>query len=278
MKLIDGRAMAEKIRAEAAREAKRLKLSPGLGVVLVGDDPASHLYVGLKESACAEAGIHFEKFLLADTASTKDVIDIVTMLNRRDDIQAVLVQLPLPVGIDAHAVTTTVDPAKDVDGFHPANLRAYLTGEPVLEPGLVTAIRLLVEAAGVSGQGRRAVVVGNSRVFAEPVKKGLEHHGYETDIVLDLEHAEAKTREADLIVIAVGHPGWLTADKVKKNAVVIDVGTSRVAGRTVGDADLTGLERLVSAITPVPGGVGPMTVAMLIKNAIELAKRKSVSS
>lgn len=273
-RLIDGRAEAARIRAAVAAEISETGIRPGLGVILVGDDPASHLYVKLKEKACSQAGIRFEKHLFPADTSEHRVIEAVEALNLRDDIDAVLVQLPLPPHMNEDAVVAAVDPEKDVDGFHPANVRAFLDGEAAAAPGLASVLSALADMSGEDLSGKRAAIVANSDVFARPVKKVFENRGMRVDVVTDLAVADRRTREADLVVIAVGRPGWLTPDKIKPGAVVIDVGTTRVGDAVVGDADFGALQGAAGAVTPVPGGVGPMTVAMLLKNVLKLARKK----
>ncbi len=260
MKLIDGRAEAQRIRAEVAEDVTRLGVRPGLGVVLVGDDPASHLYVSLKERACAEAGMLFEKTVFPNDATQQDVLKAIEAFNRRSDIDAILIQLPLPSHLDTDEVVAAMYPGKDVDGFHPDNLRAYLEGSGEM-PLLVEAVSILLDAAMAPDHGL-ACVLANSAIFSAPVETMLSRRG--------LEPTE-DTQAADVVVTAVGKPGSLTAEMLKSGAIVIDVGTTRVGEKTVGDAD--GLATVAGALTPVPGGVGPMTVAMLLKKTLELARR-----
>ena len=262
MKLIDGRAEAQKIRTAVTKEVSHLGRKPGLGVVLVGEDPASRLYVGLKEKACAEASIHFDLRHFPSTAAQEEVLAAVEDLNRSEAIDAMLVQLPLPPHLEADKIVGAMHPGKDVDGFHPENLLSYLegTGEA---PGLVEAISILLDAAPTPKHGL-ACVLANSAIFSAPVETMLSRRG--------LEPTEDLTA-ADVVVTAVGKPGSLTGDLIKPGAIVIDVGTTRVEDKTVGDADAVSLENRAGALTPVPGGVGPMTVAMLLKKTLELAKR-----
>jgi methylenetetrahydrofolate dehydrogenase (NADP+)/methenyltetrahydrofolate cyclohydrolase len=272
--ILDGRAIARRIRDDVAAELRADNLNPGLAVVLAGDDPASHLYVGLKEKACAEAGIRFEKHLFAADASENEITSRLEDLNRRDDIDAILVQLPLPAHLDEDAVIRAMSPEKDADGFHPANLERFLKGDVEAVPGLAEVVVTLAEAAGRPLSGAVTVIVANSAVFAAPIRKMLELRGATVEIASDLAIADRLTRAADLIVIAVGRPKWLTAAKTKPGAVIIDVGTNRVEGLTVGDADFEDLRGVAAAITPVPGGVGPVTVAMLLRSVLRLAKRR----
>ena len=260
---IDGRSLASLIRAKIAEEIARFGFRPGLGVVLVGDDPASHLYVALKEKACAEAGIFFERRDFPAEAAQDEVLSAIRHFNEDEAIDAILVQLPLPAQIDADAAVAAIDPRKDVDGFHPQNLRAYLEGSGPM-PGLVEAVSLLLDEAGALSHGL-ACVRANSAIFSMPVEVMLERRG-----LAPTEDCHA----ADVAVTALGKPKSLTADQIKPGAIVIDVGTTRLEGKTVGDADAESLEGAASALTPVPGGVGPMTVALLIKRTLELARAR----
>lgn len=254
-KIIDGRAIAADVRKKAADEIKALGLNPGLAVILVGDDPASHLYVGLKEKACAEAGIRFEKHLYPADAEENAILASIQELNQRKDIDAILIQLPLPGHIDTDRIIAEMDPKKDVDGFHP---------ETVLIPGLVTGILLLVQSVQPELAGKTLHVISNSRTFAKPIELLFAAKGAQVT---------NQAVEADILVVAVGKPGTLTKNMVKPGAVVIDVGTTRIGDKVVGDAE--DLHGVAGAVTPVPGGVGPITVAMLIRNTVELAKRRA---
>ena len=257
-KLIDGLELAEQIQNETAAEIVASDLDPGLAVVLVGDNPASHLYVGLKEKACKKVGIRFEKYIFASDASQDEILRTISDLNQRDDIDAILIQLPLPEHLDESAIIRAMSPEKDVDGFHPL---------AVLSPGLAEGIFLLVKRSGLRLKGKTFSIISNSEVFAEPVRDTFINQGMSED---------GSVSEADVIVIAVGKPGSLTKENIKPGAIVIDVGTNRVNGKMMGDVgDLSGV---AGAVTPVPGGVGPVTIAMLIKNTVKLAKKRERTS
>ncbi|HTM68724.1 MAG TPA: bifunctional 5,10-methylenetetrahydrofolate dehydrogenase/5,10-methenyltetrahydrofolate cyclohydrolase [Candidatus Binatia bacterium] len=271
-KLIDGKKIAREITERAKRECADLGFKPGLGVVLVGDDPASHLYVSLKEKACREVGIAFERVFLAPDAPIALVLRAIENFNRRTEIDAILVQLPLPPHLDAGTVVAAMDPEKDVDGFHPDNVARLRNGAPTIVPGLAAGILALAKASGEPLAGKRALVVANSPEFYAPLEVTLRSAGLEPSYAKP-DDAGGRTREADLVIVAVGIPGWLTGVMVKPGAIVIDVGTNKVDGKTVGDADASVLE-VAGHVTPVPGGVGPVTVAMLVKNAVALAKRR----
>lgn len=271
--LIDGRALAKAIMERAARERATLDFAPGLAVVLVGDDAASHLYVNLKEKACRAAGIAFERLYFKADASQAIVVRAIQNLNRRNDVDAILVQLPLPPQLDEDAVIRAIDPAKDVDGFHPESLAALRRGHPHVVPGLAAGILALAKAPGEPLKGKSALVIANSPTFFEPLDIVLGAAGMRTAYMPPTPDAAAKAQNADLLIVAIGKAGAITSDMVKPGAIVIDVGTNRVDGKTVGDADPS-VMNVAGHVTPVPGGVGPMTVAMLVHNAVALAERR----
>lgn len=266
--LLDGRALAASLRHELKAKVAALNHTPRLGVVLVGNDPASHLYVSLKEQAAAEVGIAVEKVLLLETANTSEVVQQVTAFNERADVHSILIQLPLPPQVDEAVVITTLDPTKDADGFHPDNLARFLAGQPATTPGVAEGIMRLIDLAGCNLTGKNAVLVVNSHEFAQPLVKLLKDRGVRTSVITQPD--TATLRAADIIVVAVGHPGLLHSEQVKDGAIVIDVGTTKVGERLLGDAAPELYNRNIF-ITPVPGGVGPMTIAMLLTNVYQLA-------
>lgn len=270
---IDGRALAKTIMERAGRERAKLDFTPGLAVVLVGDDPASHLYVSLKEKACRAVGIAFERLYFKSDAPQAIVVRAIQNLNRRTDVDAILVQLPLPPQLDEDAIIRAIAPEKDVDGFHPESIAALRRGAARVVPGLAAGILALAKAPGETLKGKRALVIANSPTFFEPLNLVLTAAGMTAAYAQPNPAAAAKAREADVLIVAIGKPGAITGDMVKPGAIVIDVGTNRVDGKTVGDVDGSVLD-VAAHVTPVPGGVGPMTVAMLVHNAIELAKRR----
>lgn len=293
MEILNGRELAAKIKKQVKEEIARLGLTPlqaarepglvtgltpGLAVVLVGNDPASHLYVGLKEKACAEAGIRFEKFLFFATEPQEKIIAKIKELNAREDIHAILVQIPLPSGFNEDEVVGAIAPEKDVDGFHPENLKYYEAqppqeAEPRIVPGVALGIFELIKTAHPAF--RHAVLLANSFTFAAPIEYLLKKAGAETETIIapeNLEEISDKLSQADILVVAIGRAQAVTGEMIKDNAVVIDVGTNRLNGKVVGDVDFESVKEKAGAITPVPGGVGPMTVAMLLKNTVELAK------
>jgi len=261
--LLDGTAIAKTIREEMKEQIKAEGLAPGLGIVLVGDDPASRLYVSLKEKAAAEIGIRvFRTDLPADT-SERTVIEKVRAYNDTREVHGILVQMPLPDTVNPNAVVAALAPEKDADGFHPQNR----TG--VLPPVVAGSLVLLHKTGDIAG--RRAVVVSRNPVFGQTFCDALR----ERDVRAEPTYPENASlmREADILIVAIGSPGFLTPEMVKPGAVVIDVGVSTVGGRTVGDA-APGVAEVASFLTPVPGGVGPMTVAMLLRNVVELCRRE----
>lgn len=273
MKPIDGKTLAKQIREDLKEKISKLGTVPGLGVILAGNDPASHLYVRLKETACREAGIIFEKFLFEESAEEKDVLKKIKELNDRADINGILVQLPLPSGFDENKVISAIAPEKDVDGFHYKNLEAIKNGTPKIIPGVALGIMKLIESTNISFTGKKAALLVNSEIFALPIKHLLEQSGVKVDIKLNPQSSALNSY--DIIVIALGRPNFLKADMVKDDAVIIDIGTTKVDGKLCGDVDFEPFKNRDVFITPVPGGVGPMTVAMLLQNVYRLASKTS---
>ncbi|MFA6548352.1 MAG: bifunctional methylenetetrahydrofolate dehydrogenase/methenyltetrahydrofolate cyclohydrolase FolD [Candidatus Margulisiibacteriota bacterium] len=278
-KIIDGKALAKGIRDGLAGEVLRLKekrkITPRLCVLLAGEDPASQLYVRNKQRGCAEVGMLSDVLRFSASASQKELIAKVRELNNDKSVHGILVQLPLPTGIDAIAVLNEINPDKDVDGLHPLNLGKLLKGEkPPFLPCTPQGIVELVLSTGISIQGKEVVIVGRSNIVGKPAALlFLQHHATVTICHSKTADLGAVTRRADILVAAVGSPGIIHGDMVKDGAVVIDVGTNRVGDKFVGDVDFESVKDRVAFITPVPGGVGPMTIAMLLKNTVEAAKR-----
>jgi len=269
--LIDGKAAAAAIRGTiaarvAARTARGLR-PPGLAVVLVGDDPASKVYVGRKNRESREVGMVSVSVDLPATASMEEVLAAVRALNARDDVDGILVQMPLPSGLDSDAVIAAIDPAKDVDGLHPASQGALFTGRPGLRPCTPSGCMYLLDSTGIDPRGRTAVVVGRSVLVGKPIAMMLlERHA--TVVMCHSRTADlgAEVARGDIVVAAVGVPGLVRGQWIKPGAVVLDVGINRVDGKLVGDVEFEAAEKRAGWITPVPGGVGPMTVAMLLAN------------
>lgn len=266
--ILNGSVLANNIKRKTKTRIAKLKNPPGLAVILVGKNPASKLYVRLKEEAAKDVGIYVEKTVYPDKVSNKDLIAKIHELNARKDIHGILVQLPLPRQ-DVDAVIAAIHPAKDVDGFHPENRHALLANTPRLVPPVALAIMRLIQATRRSLANRTAVIIGNSEVFAEPLIELLRESGVAaTFVTRDTPALSAVTRAADIVIVAIGEAGFLKADMVQAAAIVIDVGTNKVDKKTVGDVD-SGLEGHVGFLSKVPGGVGPLTVAYLLTNVLK---------
>ena len=286
-RIIDGKELARRLRAEIAAGVAELKARtgsiPGLAVILVGDNPASVSYVTVKEKACGEAGMLSREIRLPAETTEADLLARIRELNADPAIHGILVQLPLPRHIREKAVIDAIAPEKDVDGFTPVNVGRMLIGEPCFLPCTPHGIIKLIEFGGMNLAGKHVVVIGRSNIVGKPVAALLARK--ETNATVTLCHTgtpdiAAFTRLADAVVVATGRPGMLTGDMLKPGAVVIDVGVNRVPDpskpkgfRLVGDADFASCAAVASAITPVPGGVGPMTITMLLWNTLESAKR-----
>ncbi len=287
-RILDGKSLAADLRAEVAAAVAEWQAAtgraPGLAVVLVGDDPASRSYVTAKEKACAAAGIRSREIQLPASAAKADVLAAVRALNADDAVDGILVQLPLPEAAIEREVIEAVDPAKDVDGFHPTNVGRMVLGLPAFVPCTPAGVVELLRRAGVALAGASVVVIGRSQIVGRPLSILLSQKG--VDATVTLCHTRTRdlarfTRAADVVVVAAGRPGTLTADMVKPGAVVIDVGVNRVPDaskatgyRLAGDVDFAAVAEKAAAITPVPGGVGPLTIAMLLKNTLEAARRR----
>ena len=279
--IIDGKALAKEKRAEIAKQVEALKekgVTPGLAVVLVGEDPASQIYVRNKHKACEEVGIYSRKITLPEETTEEELLKIIDELNNDPEIDGILVQLPLPKHIDPDKVILSISPDKDVDGFHPVNAGRLLTGQDGFFPCTPLAVMELIKSAGVDVSGKEAVVVGRSNIVGKPVSMLLLRENATVTIC----HSKTKDladvcRRADILVAAVGRPEMITADYVKEGAVVIDVGINRVGEKkVVGDVAFDEVKDKVAQITPVPGGVGPMTITMLLYNTL-LSAQKRVS-
>ncbi|MGH7261988.1 MAG: bifunctional methylenetetrahydrofolate dehydrogenase/methenyltetrahydrofolate cyclohydrolase FolD, partial [Nitrospiraceae bacterium] len=248
---------------------------PGLAAILVGDDPASHLYVKNKQKACDAAGIYVDEHKLPATMSQADLLALIEKKNADPKVHGILVQLPLPKHIDSKVILDAVSPLKDADGFHPYNLGRLVEGNPVFEACTPKGVIKMIESAGVSIEGKRAVVVGRSNIVGKPVALMLLHrHATVTVCHSKTKDLPAVCREAEILVVAIGKAKFVTADMVREGAVVIDVGMNRLSdGTFVGDVDFGPVSQKAGWISPVPGGVGPMTITMLLYNTVESAKR-----
>lgn len=279
-KIIDGKAIAARIRQEIALEVERLKkdgTTPGLAVVLVGEDPASRVYVSMKEKACAQAGIYSAEHKLPADTTESALLALVDELNRDRRIDGILVQLPLPKQINESKVLEAISPAKDVDGFHPYNVGRLVTGNPLFQPCTPYGVMKMLEDAGVDLNGKEVVVVGRSNIVGKPVAlMCLAQHATVTLCHSRTRDLPEQVRRADVVIAAVGRPEMIKGDWIKEGAVVIDVGMNRVGEKKlVGDVEFAAASERAAAITPVPGGVGPMTITMLLYNTVESAKRRA---
>jgi methylenetetrahydrofolate dehydrogenase (NADP+)/methenyltetrahydrofolate cyclohydrolase len=280
--ILDGKALAEDIRERLAGEVARFReatgVVPGLTVVLVGENPASQVYVRNKQNACKAAGMNGRLLRLSASVSRQQLLDTIDGLNADASVHGILVQLPLPKGIEEPAVIERIDPLKDVDGFHPTNAGLLAQGTPRFVPCTPLGIQELLVHGGVETRGAHAVVLGRSNIVGKPMALLLLQKGPGGDATVTVCHTgsadpAAVARRADILVVAIGRPEAVTAEWVKPGAVVIDVGIHRRNdGSLCGDVDFAGVSAVASRITPVPGGVGPMTVAMLLRNSLQAAR------
>lgn len=274
--LMDGKALSAKVRGQILEETHQLEqrgVRPGLAVILVGEDPASQVYVRNKEKACAECGFYSEKYVLPAETSEKELLGLIAELNQNERIHGILCQLPLPSHISEQAVIAAIDPKKDVDAFHPVNVGRILIGDYDFVPCTPAGVMELLDEYNIDPKGKRCVVIGRSNIVGKPMGLLLLHrHGTVTICHSRTEQLADTCREADILVAAVGRAGFVTPDMVKPGAAVIDVGMNRVDGKLCGDVDRAVAE-VAGYFTPVPGGVGPMTITMLMKNTLKAARR-----
>ena len=281
--IIDGKAIAADVRAEVKRETKSLSdsnITPGLATVLVGDDPASKIYVSSKQKACAEVGIKVWDHPLPASTPQEELVDLINRLNSDDAVSGILVQLPLPEHIDEELILNLVDPDKDADGFHPRNLGRLLMGDPLIAPATPAGIQQMLIRSNIETAGADVVIVGRSNIVGKPmaalmVQKAAGANATVTVCHTGTKDLESHTRRADIVIAAIGRAKALTAPMVKDGVVMIDVGINRTDDGLVGDVDFDAIKEKASWITPVPGGVGPMTIAMLLSNTVTLAKRRA---
>ncbi len=287
-KLILGKEVSEEIYGELRQRIEALKargVTPGLAVVLVGEDPASQVYVRKKGEMCEELGMKSLTVLMPEETTQEELLSKVAELNADPSIHGFLVQLPLPDHIDEEAVINAIDPSKDVDCFHPSNVGRMLIGNPDFLPATPAGVQQMLVRSGVETAGKYVVVVGRSNIVGKPMAAMMVQKGAGADSTVTVVHSRTRnlaevTRSADILIVAIGRPRFVTADMVKDGAVVIDVGTNRIAdlthpkgSRLVGDVDFEAVKEKASYITPVPGGVGPMTICMLMANAVRAAER-----
>ena len=277
--IIDGKTLALSLREEIGKDVAQLvnqtSVKPGLAAILVGDDPASAVYVRNKKTACDKAGLYVDEHKLPATTTQNELLSLIEQVNANPKIHGILVQLPLPKHIDSKVVLEAVSPEKDADGFHPYNVGRLVEGNPHFVPCTPKGVIKMIESTGQSIEGKRAVVIGRSNIVGKPVALLLMH----ANATVTVGHSKTKDlpavcREADIVVAAIGRPHFVTCDMIKAGAIVIDVGINRLDdGRLVGDVDFENVKEHASWISPVPGGVGPMTIAMLLKNTLEAAQR-----
>ncbi len=287
--LILGKDVSEKIYADLRERIARLKqngIVPGLAVILVGDDPASQVYVGMKDKKCVELGINSYQHILPASTTQEELMAKIRELNADDSVSGILVQLPLPRHLDESAVIKAIDPDKDVDCFHPFNLGKMIIGEADLLPATPAGIHQMMVRSGIKIAGKHVVIVGRSNIVGKPLANILMQKDENADATVTVVHSRTAnftelTKMADILIVAIGKPKLITADMVKEGAVIIDVGTNRIddptaknGKRLVGDVDFDSVKDKVSAITPVPGGVGPMTICMLMSNTVTAAERR----
>ena len=287
-KLILGKEVSEEIYGELRQRIEALKargVTPGLAVVLVGDDPASQVYVRKKGEMCEELGMRSTTIVMPKETTQEELLRKVAELNADPSIHGYLVQLPLPDHIDEEAVIDAIDPSKDVDCFHPSNVGRMLIGDPDFLPATPAGVQQMLVRSGIETAGRHVVVVGRSNIVGKPMAAMMVQRGAGADSTVTVVHSKTPnlaeiTSTADILVVAIGKPRFITADMVKEGAVVIDVGTNRIqdpthpkGSRLVGDVDFDAVKEKASFITPVPGGVGPMTICMLMANAVRAAER-----
>ena len=275
--ILDGKMVAAAVKDEVAAVVSGLDYSPGLATVLVGDDPASHSYVRGKRRDAGQVGITSIHHELPSTASQQEVADLVDSLNADDDVDGILVQLPLPPGLDSEAIVERIDPAKDVDGLHPFNLGQLVLGKPGLRPCTPSGVIRILDHYDIATTGAKVVVVGRSFLVGRPLSLMLSERGVDSTVTVAHSRTsdlKSETADADILVAAAGVESLITADHVKPGAVVIDVGINRTEDGLVGDVDYESAVEVAGAITPVPGGVGPMTRVVLLVNTLSAAEAR----
>jgi methylenetetrahydrofolate dehydrogenase (NADP+)/methenyltetrahydrofolate cyclohydrolase len=278
-RLIDGKSLAGSIRERIAKDVAELHagtgIRPGLAAILVGDDPASHLYVRNKQKACDAAGIYVDEHKLPASTSQADLLALIEKVNGDRNVHGILVQLPLPKHIDSKVILDAVSPLKDADGFHPYNMGRLVEGMALFTPCTPKGVIAMIESTGVTIEGKRAVVVGRSNIVGKPAALLLMHRNATVTVCHSkTRDLPAVCREAEILVVAIGKARFVTADMVKDGAVVVDVGVNRLPdGTFVGDVDFQPVSQRAGWLSPVPGGVGPMTIAMLLQNTLESAQR-----
>jgi len=281
MQLIDGKALSQKVQDSVASEVEKLKqeknIVPGLAVILVGDDPASHAYVNMKAKACEKVGFYSITHNMPDTISQDEIIATIEMINANPRIDGILVQLPLPKHIDTDKILEVIDPRKDVDGFHAYNVGRLVTGLDSFVPCTPLGVMKMFEEYDIDLEGKDVCVVGASNIVGKPMASLLLNANATVTVThIYTKDLKAHTSRADIVVVGVGVPGLIKEDMVKEGAIVIDIGINRLEnGKLVGDVDFENVAKKCSYITPVPGGVGPMTIAMLLANTLKSAQQRA---
>ncbi len=278
-KLIDGKVISASVKERVKGEVAKLNqngITVGLAVIIVGEDPASKVYVSNKKKACEALGIISREYALPESTTEQELLDLIKELNTDPEINGILCQLPLPKHLDEKLIINSIDPEKDVDAFHPVNVGKIMIGDFYFLPCTPAGVMEMLEYEGIDVTGKNCVVIGRSNIVGKPMNMLLLHKNGTVTIC----HSKTKNlaeicKNADILVAAVGRPNFVTADMVKEGAVVIDVGINRVDGKLCGDVDFENVKDKVSAITPVPGGVGPMTIAMLMQNTLTAAKKQN---
>ena len=278
-KIIDGKlisaAVKERVKNQVA-ELKEKNIAVGLAVIIVGEDPASKVYVANKKKACETLGIISEEYALPENTSEEELLDLINKLNAKKSINGILCQLPLPNHLDEKLIINSILPEKDVDAFHPTNVGKIMIGDFDFVPCTPAGVMEMLAYENIDVEGKNCVVIGRSNIVGKPMNMLLLHkNGTVTICHSRTKNLKEITTKADILIAAVGRPNFVTADMVKKDAVVIDVGINRVDGKLCGDVDYENVSKIASAITPVPGGVGPMTIAMLMQNTLTAAKKQN---
>lgn len=273
MKLLYGKQIAERILGEVKKKITESGITPGIAVILIGNDKASQIYISLKEKKAGEAGFCFEKHLFLAEVKTEEIINLIEELNDKPEIHGILIQLPLPAHMDTDAIIEAIAPVKDADGFHKETIQKFLAGDKECLPVFPQAIIEMIKESGVSLLNKKAVLVVNSILFGDVLKKALENYGLTVQTIQSAEIVKhtAMLKKADVVVTACGKHGLITGEMVKEGSLIIDGGTCEFNGKTVGDVDVKSMENLDIILTPVPGGVGPVTVACLLRRVAKLA-------
>ncbi|SMC09453.1 bifunctional methylenetetrahydrofolate dehydrogenase/methenyltetrahydrofolate cyclohydrolase FolD [Nitratiruptor tergarcus] len=279
MQILDGKKLSQKIKEQIKSEVAELKekyaITPGLAVILVGDDPASHTYVKMKAKACKEVGFYSIVHEMPESITQEKIEETIKLMNQNPNIDGILVQLPLPSHIDATRILELIEPAKDVDGFHPYNFGRLIQGLDTFAPCTPLGVMELLREYNINPKGLDVCVVGASNIVGKPMAALLLNAFATVDIChIYTKDLQSHTKRADMVVVGVGKAGLITADMVKDGAIVIDIGINKVDGKIVGDVDFEEVSKKASYITPVPGGVGPMTIAMLLQNTLKAAKKR----